>query len=132
MRSLIVLALLLASATLLAQESTSDNAPTKVRPCVGKNPPQPCVIQPVAITQPAPDYSDEGREKKVEGEVYLDFVVGVDGRTHDVQVAKSLGYGLDEKSIEAVKQWTFKPGTIDGNPVPVKLKGSVSFHLLKK
>ncbi len=102
------------------------------RPCAGKNPPQPCVVQPTIITQAEPDYSDEAREKKVEGEVYLEFVVGVDGRTHDVYVTKSLGSGLDEKSIEAVKQWTFRPGTLDGNPVAVKLRGSVSFHILKR
>jgi TonB family protein len=115
----------------LAQESSSGDAPTTVRPCAGKNPPQPCVVQPIVISQPEPEYSDEGREKKVEGEVYLDFVGGVDGRTQDVHVAKSLGSGLDEKSIEAVKRWTFKLGTLDGNPVAVKLRGMVSFHLLK-
>jgi len=81
-------------------------------------------------SQPAaPDYSDEGREKKIEGDVYLDFVVGVAGRTHDVHVTKSLGSGLDEKSVEAVTQWTFKLGTVDSKPVAVKLRGSVSFHL---
>jgi len=117
---------------LFAQDSNPDNTPTKVRPCAGKNPPQPCVVLPTAIAQPEPDYSDEAREKRVEGEVYLEFVVGVDGRAHDVHVTKSLGSGLDEKSIEAVKQWTFRPGTLDGNPVAVKLRGSVSFHILKR
>jgi protein TonB len=90
------------------------------------------VVQPVVISQPGPDYSDEGREKKVEGEVFLDFVVGVDGRAHDVHVTKSLGSGLDEKSIEAVQRWTFKPGTLEGSPVAVKLRGMVSFHVQKK
>jgi TonB family protein len=132
MRSLLVLATMLASMCLIAQDSNPDNTPTKVRPCAGKNPPQPCVVQPTVLTQPEPDYSDEAREKKVEGEVYLEFVVGVDGRAHDVHVTKSLGSGLDEKSIEAVKQWTFKAGTLDGNPVAVKLRGSVSFHILKR
>ena len=129
MRSLILLAVTLASVCLLAQDSDPNNTPTKARPCVGEHPPQPCVVQPVAVSQAAPDYSDEGREKKIEGDVYLDFVVGVDGRTHDVHVTKSLGSGLDEKSVEAVTQWTFKPGTVDGKPVAVKLRGSVSFHL---
>jgi protein TonB len=123
------LAVVLVSARLPAQNSNPDNTPTQARPCVGEHPPQPCLVRPVAISQPAPDYSDEGRDKKVEGDVYLDFVVGVDGKTHDARVTKSLGYGLDEKSIEAVKLWTFKPGTVDGKPVAVKLKGSVSFHL---
>jgi protein TonB len=128
-RSLMILAVVLVSACWLAQNSNSDNTPTQARPCVGEHPPQPCLVRPVAISQPAPDYSDEGREKKVEGEVYLDFVVGLDGKTHDVRVTRSLGSGLDEKSIDAVRQWTFKPGTVDGKPVAVKLRGSVSFHL---
>jgi TonB family protein len=127
-----VLAAILASMFLPAQHSNPDNTPTKVPPCVWKSPPQPCVVRPTAIAQPEPDYSDEAREKKVEGEVYLEFVVGVDGRAHDVHVTKSLGSGLDEKSIEAVKQWTFRPGTLDGHPVAVKLRGSVSFHILKR
>jgi TonB family protein len=127
-----VIATLLAAMCLFAQDSNPDNAPTKVRPCAGKNPLQPCVVQPTVIAQAEPDYADEAREKKVEGEVYLEFVVGVDGRTHDVHVTKSLGSGLDEKSIEAVRQWTFRPGTLDGNPVAVKLRGSVSFHILKR
>jgi TonB family protein len=132
MRSLILLAVILAATASFAQDSSPDNTPTQVRPCAGKNPPQPCVVQPTAVTQPEPDYSDEAREKKIEGEIFLEFVVGVDGRTHDVHVTKSLGSGLDEKSIEAVKRWTFKPGTLDGNPVAVKLRGSVSFHILKR
>ncbi len=113
----------------MGQESNPDNTPTQARRCVGEHPQQPCLIPPVVITQADPDYSDEGRQKKVEGDVYLDFVVGVDGKTHDVRVTKSLGSGLDEKSIEAVKQWTFKPGTVDSKPVAVKLRSSVSFHL---
>ncbi len=129
MRFLALFALALASTSLVGQESNPDNTPTQARPCVGDHPPQPCLVRPVAISQPAPDYSDEGREKKVEGEVYLDFVVGVDGKTRDVRVTKSLGSGLDEKSIEAVQRWTFKPGTVDGKPVAAKLRGSVSFHL---
>src|SRR5205085_12245982 len=91
MRSLIFLAVALASTCLLGQDSSPDNTPTKVRPCAGNNPPQPCVVQPVNLTQPAPEYSDEGRKKRVQGELCLDFVVGVDGRTHDVRVTNSLG-----------------------------------------
>jgi len=129
MRSLALLALLLVPTSLLAQDSSSDNKPATVRPCVGKNPAQLCVVQPSQISNTVPDYSDEAREKKVEGEVYLTFIAGVDGKTHDVRVMKSLGSGLDEKALEAVKQWTFKPGTLDGKPVAVQLRASVAFHL---
>jgi len=130
MRYLMFIAVVLVSTSLLGQDSSADNAPTKVRTCVGKNSPQPCVAPPMPITNPSPDYSPEAREKKLEGEVYLTLVAGVDGKTHDVRVTKSLGSGLDEKAVEAVKQWTFKPGTLDGRPVALQLHVSVAFHLL--
>ena len=128
MRSLILLAVTLASVCLLAQDSDPNSTPTKARPCVGEHPPQPCVVQPVPVSQPRRTIPTKGRKRKWK-DVCLDFVVGVDGRTHDVHVTKSLGSGLDEKSVEAVTQWTFKPGTVDSKPVAVKLRGSVSFHL---
>jgi TonB family protein len=128
MRSLALFTLLLASTSLIAQDSGADNTPTKVFPCVGKHPKQPCAIPPSVISSPGPDFSTSGHEKRVEGEIYLDVVVGVDGRVHDVRITKPLGPGLDEKAIEAVKRWTFKPGTLNGKPVAVKIQVQVDFH----
>jgi TonB family protein len=129
MRCLALCMLLLASTSLLAQDSSPDNTPIKVLPCVGKRPKQPCAIPPSVISSPGPDSSTSAREKGIEGEVYLEVVVGVDGRAHDVRVTKSLRPGLDEKAIETVKQWTFKPGTFAGKPVAIKVQVQVDFHL---
>ena len=57
------------------------------------------------------------------------LVVGPDGRTHDIRVQQSLGMGLDEKAIEAIRQWKFEPGRKDGIPVAVQVDVEVNFHL---
>ena len=46
-----------------------------------------------------------------------------------LRVVESVGYGLDENAIEALKQWTFRPGLKNGQPVDVALKIEVNFHL---
>jgi len=57
------------------------------------------------------------------------LVVGPDGRTHDIRVQQCLGMGLDEKAIEAIRQWQFDPGRKDGIPVAVQVDVEVNFHL---
>jgi periplasmic protein TonB len=56
-------------------------------------------------------------------------VVGKDGRAYDIRVGQSLGLGLDEKAIEAVKNWRFRPGTLNGNPVATQIAVQVDFRL---
>jgi TonB family protein len=57
------------------------------------------------------------------------IVVGKDGRPYDVHVRQSLGMGLDEKAIEAVKNWRFRPATLNGQPVATQIAVEVNFHL---
>jgi TonB family protein len=87
------------------------------------------VIAPRAIYDPEPEYSEEARKVKHEGTVILSLVVDEQGRARDIRVARSLGMGLDEKAIEAVKKWKFAPGTKDGIPVPVQVNVEVNFRL---
>jgi TonB family protein len=87
------------------------------------------VHAPRVLYRPDPEFSDEARKNKYQGNVVLRVVVGVDGKTHDISVLRSLGMGLDEKAIEAVRQWRFEPGTKDGVPVPVEVAVEVNFHL---
>jgi TonB family protein len=61
-------------------------------------------------------------------QVYVE--VGTDGLAHNIQIVRGLGLGLDEKAIEAIKVWKFKPGMKDGQPVPVMATIEVSFHLV--
>ena len=88
------------------------------------------VSAPVAIVKPEPEYSEEARKAKWQGAVMLSLVVDEHGVPQDIKVVKSLGLGLDQKAIEAVQKWRFKPGLKDGKPVPVWANIEVNFRLL--
>lgn len=85
--------------------------------------------QPKPLRTPEPEYSDEARRQHIEGSVLLVFVVNKEGRTENVRVERGLGHGLDEKALEAVRQWRFEPATREGIAVPVEIHAEVSFHL---
>lgn len=87
------------------------------------------VIAPRAIYDPEPEYSEEARKVKHEGLVVLSLVVDEQGHTRDIHVTRSLGMGLDEKAIEAVRKWRFTPGTKDGLPVAIEVSVEVNFRL---
>jgi periplasmic protein TonB len=87
------------------------------------------VSAPRAVFSPDPEYSEEARKAKYQGTVVLWVVVGPDGRPHDIRVQRTLGMGLDEKAIEAVRQWKFEPAKKDGQPVAVQINVEVNFRL---
>jgi TonB family protein len=87
------------------------------------------VTPPRAIYAPDPEFSEEARKAKFQGTVVLWLIVGADGRTHEVRIQRSLGMGLDQKAIEAIRQWRFEPGRKDGIPVAVQVNIEVSFVL---
>jgi protein TonB len=87
------------------------------------------VSAPRAIFAPDPDYSEEARKAKYQGTCVLWLVVGPDGRPREIHVSRTLGLGLDEKAMEAVKQWKFEPAMKDGKPVAVQISVEVTFHL---
>ena len=60
---------------------------------------------PRLIYGPDPEFSEEARKAKLQGTVVLWVVVGPDGRTHAIRIARSLGMGLDDKAIQAVRLW---------------------------
>jgi periplasmic protein TonB len=87
------------------------------------------VSAPRAVYAPDPEYSEEARKAKYQGTVVLWIVVGPDGRVHDMRVSRALGLGLDEKALEAVKQWRFEPARKDGQAVAVQVNIEVNFRL---
>jgi TonB family protein len=87
------------------------------------------VSAPRPIYDPDPNYTEEARLAKFQGVVLLSIIVGPDGRPRDVRVQRSVGMGLDEKAIEAVRQWKFEPAMKDGHPVSVQVNIEVNFRL---
>jgi len=88
------------------------------------------ISAPLLQFQVDPEYSEEARKAKYSGVVVLSIEVDQTGRTRNLRVAKGVGLGLDEKAIEAVKQWRFKPGLKNGKPVIVRAQVEVNFRLL--
>jgi TonB family protein len=87
------------------------------------------VSAPRAIYAPDPEYSEEARKAKYQGTVVLWMIVGPDGHARDIRVTRSVGLGLDEKAIEAVRTWKFEPARKDGQAVAVQINVEVSFRL---
>lgn len=88
------------------------------------------VSAPVPIFKPEPEYSEEARKAKFQGTVMLFIVVDEKGNPRDLRVVRPLGLGLDQKAIEAVQRWKFRPGMKDGHAVPVQATIEVNFRLL--
>jgi protein TonB len=76
-----------------------------------------------------PQYSKEALDAKLQGEVRLSLVIGADGIPSDIKVVRGLGMGLDEKAVEALQQWRFKPATRHGEPVDQKMTLIMNFRL---
>jgi TonB family protein len=88
------------------------------------------VSTPGCVSCPPPKYSSEARAAKLQGTVVLQATVTADGRAINISVVKALGKGLEEKAIEAVKNWKFKPANgPDGKPVPCVVPIEVTFRL---
>lgn len=88
------------------------------------------ITPPSIIHKVEPQYSEEARMAGFQGTVLLKVVVDKDGIARNIQVLRPLGLGLDEKAIEAVSRWQFKPGTKGGEPVNVFAQIEVNFRLL--
>jgi len=88
------------------------------------------VTAPQLISKVEPEYTEEARAAKYQGTVLLSTVIGADGRATNFKVIRSLGMGLDEKAIEAVEKWQFRPGMKAGAPVKVQAQIEVNFRTL--
>jgi TonB family protein len=87
------------------------------------------ISAPQAISAPDPDYTEEARKAKKQGTCVLWLIVDSAGRPRDLKVVRGLGFGLDAKALEAVRQWRFQPALKDGKPVDVQISVEVEFHL---
>jgi len=88
------------------------------------------VSQPEVISAPEPAFTEEARQAKASGKVVVYLQVNPEGHPMHVKVIRGLGMGLDEKAIEAVRQYKFKPAMKDGHPVTVEMNVEVNFQIL--
>lgn len=87
---------------------------------------------PQLLEKTDPEYSQEARLAGLEGAVLLRGTITEQGLARDMRVTGSLGFGLDEKALQAIQQWRFSPGTLDGRPVPFEMTVPVDFLLPDK
>jgi TonB family protein len=87
------------------------------------------VSNPVPIVTPEAEFSDEARRNKYQGICVIAVIVDAHGFPRNPRVVQSLGMGLDEKALEAVQKYRFKPSMKDGKPVASMISVAVNFRL---
>jgi protein TonB len=87
------------------------------------------VSAPVPIYEVEPEFSEEARKAKFMGVVTVNLIVDSKGMPQNVHVLRGVGMGLDDKAVEAVKQYRFKPAMEAGKPVAVQLNVEVNFQI---
>ena len=87
------------------------------------------VKPPRLLTTLDPASNDYAQKNNIAGMVFLQMVVDAQGRPGAVTIVRHIGFGLDEKAVEAVRQYKFKPAMKDGKPVKVDLYMDVDFRI---
>jgi len=87
------------------------------------------VTKPVPIFAPEAEFSDEARREKYQGICMVALIVDTHGSPQNLRVVQHLGMGLDEKALEAILRYRFKPATKNGKPVAVAITVEVDFRL---
>ena len=108
-------------------EAQQQREPQPVRPV-------PVVVQPSVVRQVQPEYSTAALKARVAGDVHVAAIVRPDGTVDTAAVIKSPdpALGLDERALDAVRKWTFEPGTVDGKPAPFMVTLVLEFRIREK
>jgi TonB family protein len=86
-------------------------------------------VPPRLLREVKADYTEAARQSGIAGEVVLEIVVRRDGSVGDVNVLQGLGGGLNERAVQAVRQWRFAPAQRQGSAVDVIVEVAVEFTL---
>jgi TonB family protein len=87
------------------------------------------VSAPQVLHSAEPEFTEDARRANFQGNVSIKLIVDSQGMPQDIGLLSHLGMGLDEKAIEAVRQYRFKPAMFQGHPVSVQIVIDVAFHL---
>jgi TonB family protein len=105
-------------------EASTGQGPERLVGHIGKG-----VTPPKVIVQKDPEFSESARIAKYQGTVMLALVVDKTGQVRKIRVQRPLGFGLDQKAVETVSGWKFKPAARDGEPVDVEIMVETTFRL---
>lgn len=84
---------------------------------------------PKAIYTPTPDYPSSAIRDGVRGKVTVQFKLPTDGVPKDIEVLNGIRPDIDQKAVEAVRDWRFSPATQDGKPIQVSMRIEVTFNV---
>ncbi|HVJ07653.1 MAG TPA: energy transducer TonB [Acidisarcina sp.] len=87
------------------------------------------VSAPSLIYSVDPEFSDEARRAKYQGICIVSMIVDAQGNPQHIRISRPLGMGLDQKALDAVRQYRFKPAYFQGHPVPVEISIEVNFRI---
>jgi len=87
------------------------------------------VLAPTRVSTVDPVYTEVARKARIEGIVIIEAIIDRNGNVTDARILKPLPFGLDQEALRAVRQWKFKPGTLNGTAVPVIYTLTVNFRL---
>ena len=87
------------------------------------------VSAPQVIHSAEPEFTDDARRADFQGSAAIQLIVDAQGNPQDIVVLRHLGMGLDEKAVEAVRQYKFRPAMYQGRPVAVQMVIELDFHL---
>ena len=87
------------------------------------------VKAPVVLERVQPRYTEIARRARIQGPVIIEAVINQEGEVVDARVIKGLPMGLENEALSALKRWKFKPGTLNGRPVPVYFNLVINFQL---
>jgi TonB family protein len=87
------------------------------------------VVQPVLIKRVNPEYPEIARKSRVQGIIILEAIITREGTVEKVKVLRGVHPLLDQAAVNAVKQWRYKPATLNGKPVKVYSTITVNFKL---
>jgi TonB family protein len=91
----------------------------------------PGLVLPTVVKSGAPRYTAAAMHQRIRGIAVVDVTVGADGKILDVLLARSLDavHGLDDEALAAAGRWVFSPGTLNGQPVPVRVQIDLAFAI---
>ena len=89
----------------------------------------PGIVLPTVVSRENPQYTQAALDANLAGNAAVDVTVDADGRVRDVLLVKSLDavHGLDDAAVATAGRWVFKPGALNGQPVPVRVRLAMSF-----